>query len=209
MAVSIELTASAHLDPAEVADKLGTPITGLTETEATQRLAQFGPNSLPSHHASAAKVLGGQVKNPILVLLAVACALSLVTGDRADASIILIILSASVGIGFWNEYRAQLTADALQAGISHFAVVVRDGAQRKIPVHVLVPGDLVHISLGNIVPADLRLLESSNLSCDEAAITGESVAADKNPGSPSNRSTMTPAPPRRWSRGRTDRSRRS
>ena len=181
MATAIDITTSAHLDPVALADKLGTPITGLTEAAATQRLAQFGPNRLPSHRASAVKVLSGQLRNPILVLLAVACALSLVTGDRADALIILIILSASIGIGFWNEYRAQLTADGLQAGISHFAVVVRDGAPREIPVPDLVPGDLVRISLGNIVPADLRLLESSNLSCDEAAITGESVAADKNP----------------------------
>ena len=178
-APSLDLVASAHLDTAAIPAALGTPAAGLTGAAARQRLATAGPNTLPLHRASAAHVLAGQLRNPILGLLAVAAVLSFLTGDRADAVIILVILAFSIGIGFWNEFQAQRTADSLQSRISHTAIVVRDGDPQEIPVREVVPGDLVQISLGAIVPADLRLLTTTELTCDEASITGESVPAEK------------------------------
>ena len=170
---------AACIDAAEVQSTLGTPNGGLTSQEAAERLTRDGANSVPTHRASAARVLWGQVKSPLLILLAVAAILSMATGDVADATIILVILAMSVSLGFWNEYKAQRTADSLQDRITHTTVVVRDGVQKEIDVSHVVRGDLVHISLGHVVPADLRLIQATNLSCDESAVTGEAQAADK------------------------------
>lgn len=174
----IQEAGCASLD--QVRLDLGTPDAGLTSQEAAQRLLKDGPNTVPSHRSSAARVLWGQVKSPLLMLLAVAAVLSITTGDAADATIILVILCLSVGLGFWNEYRAQRTADSLQDRISHSTVVVRDGVQKEVEVSQLVRGDIVHISLGHVVPADLRLITATDLSCDESALTGESRPAPKN-----------------------------
>jgi Mg2+-importing ATPase len=170
---------AACIDAAELQSTLGTPRSGLTSQEAAERLTRDGANSVPAHRASAAHVLWGQVKSPLLILLAVAAILSMATGDVADATIILVILAMSVSLGFWNEYKAQRTADSLQDRITHRTVVVRDGVQKEVDVSHVVRGDLVHISLGHVVPADLRLIQVTNLSCDESAVTGESQATDK------------------------------
>ena len=125
------------------------------------------------------RVHWGQVKSPLLMLLAVGAAiLSMATGDVGD---ILVILCASVSLGFWNECKAQRTADSLQDRITHSTVVVRDGVQKEIEVSHVVRGDIVRISLGHVVPADLRLFQTTNLSCDESAITGESQAPPRTP----------------------------
>jgi Mg2+-importing ATPase len=167
------------VDAAEVQSTLGTPSAGLTSHEASERLTREGANSVPAHRASAAHVLWGQVKSPLLMLLAVAAVLSMATGDVGDATIILVILGVSVSLGFWNEYKAQRTADSLQDRITHSTVVVRDGVQKEVEVSHVVRGDIVRISLGHVVPADLRLIHVTNLSCDESAITGESQPASK------------------------------
>ena len=170
---------AACVDVAELQSRLGTANSGLTSQEAAQRLTRDGANAVPAHRASAAHVLWGQVKSPLLMLLAVAAILSMATGDVADATIILVILGVSIGMGFWNEYKAQRTADSLQDRITHNTVVVRDGVQKEVDVSHVVRGDIVRISLGHVVPADLRLIQATNLSCDESAITGESVPASK------------------------------
>ena len=102
------------------------------------------------------------------------------TGDVGDATTILVILCSSVSLGFWNEYKAKRTADSLQDRITH-STVVRDGVQKEIEVSHVVRGDIVRISLGHVVHADLRLFQTTNLSCDESAITGESQAPPRTP----------------------------
>jgi len=87
------------------------------------------------------------------MLLAVAAILSMATGDVADATIILVILGVSIGMGFWNEYKAQRTADSLQDRITHNTVVVRDGVQKEVDVSHVVRGDIVRISLGHDRPS--------------------------------------------------------
>lgn len=171
--------AAASEEAHDTLARLRTSASGLPATEAASRLAADGPNSLPAHRASARRVLWAQVKSPILLLLTVAAILSLLTGDAADATIMLVIIVVSVGIGFWNEYRAQITADSLQDKVSHTAFALRDGSLSEVPVAELVAGDIVRISLGQVVPADLRLLEVTGLSCDESSLTGESIAVDK------------------------------
>jgi P-type Mg2+ transporter len=159
---------------------------GLSDTAAAERLARFGPNQVRHRRTTAWTVLGGQLRNPLLALLLGAAAVSALTGDPTDAAIIAVIIALSVGLGFVNEYRAARAVTALHADIRYSAVVWRGGTQRSIDVTELVPGDVVALRIGAVVPADMRLLDASDLACGEAVLTGESAAAEK---------TVSPAPP--------------
>lgn len=132
-----------------------------------------------AHHVGALEVLGRQFRNAVLIMLLVTAALAAVLGDTSDAVIIAIILAASVGLGFANEYAAERTSAKLQGTMSQRAVVVRDGAVRSVPARELVPGDVVQVGLGARVPADLRLIEADDLACDESVISGESLPSEK------------------------------
>ena len=152
---------------------------GLSSVEAARRLAQWGPNAVSSHRARLLSVLWHQLRSPLLVLLLSAAVASYFTGERSDAVIIGVIVGLSVGLGFVNEYRAEKAAEALHSQIRHQAVVIRDGRPVTIDVTALVPGDLVELRLGDIVPADIRLLEATGLECEESVLTGESLPAGK------------------------------
>ena len=152
---------------------------GLTTAEARDRLAQYGSNALRTHSVRPWSVLVRQLRNPLLLLLLAAAAVSGFTGDPTDAFIIGIIVSLSVGLGFVNEYRSEQAVAALHAQIRQTALVVRDGVPQRVDVITLVPGDVVQLSVGDIVPADVRLLETTELECDEAVLTGESMPVDK------------------------------
>ena len=154
---------------------------GLSSTEARSRLARYGPNAVSSHRARLLPVLRHQLRSPLLGLLIIAAAASYVVGERADAVIIGVIVAASVGLGLVNEYRAEKAAEALHPQIRHRAVVLRDGRAVDVAVASLVPGDMVDMKLGDIVPADIRLLAVSGLACDESVLTGESLPVDKDP----------------------------
>jgi len=170
----------------EVLAALATTSHGLTSGEASKRLASVGPNAVRTHHVQALAVLGRQLRSAILGLLLVTATVSFFLGDRTDSVIIALILIASVGLGFANEYAAERTADALHSSVQHAATVLRDGVPASLDVTALVPGDVVRLGLGQVVPADLRLLEVSGLECDESLLTGESVAVAK---------TVTAVPP--------------
>jgi Mg2+-importing ATPase len=152
---------------------------GLTGEEAHRRLSVYGPNALHSHGARAWTVLARQLRNPLLLLLLAAAAVSGFTGDPTDAVIIGVIVSLSVGLGFVNEFRSEKAVEALHSQIRHTALVIRNGAPERVDVAALVPGDLLQLSVGDIVPADVRLLETDELECDEAVLTGESLPVEK------------------------------
>ena len=122
-----------------------------------------------------------QVSSPLLWLLLAAAAVSAFVGEGTDALIIGVIIAASVGLGFANEYRAERAAEALHDEIRHVVTVVRDGEATSVEVTHLVPGDVVRLGVGAIVPADVRLLTANDLECDESILTGESVPAEKSP----------------------------
>jgi Mg2+-importing ATPase len=182
-AVSSRVTAvaAAVLPAGEVLARLGSSAGGLPEDEAARRLRAVGPNAVRSHRARALPVLMSQVRSPLLVLLAVTAVASAFLGQGSDAVIIGVILAASVGLGFANEYKAAKTAEALHSAIRHTCLVVRDGHPRTVDVTELVPGDVVDLQLGQVVPADLRLLSATGLECDESVLTGESLPAEKSP----------------------------
>jgi Mg2+-importing ATPase len=151
----------------------------LADAEAARRLADVGANALRTHRASPWLVLGRQLRSPVLILLFVTAAVALFVGDTTNAVVIAVILFASVGLGFGNEYRAERAAEALHSRVSHRVVVVRGGSAQEINVVDLVPGDVVRLGLGAIVPADIRLLTSKDLLCDESILTGESLPVEK------------------------------
>ena len=175
----LSLAEAGRLAPDEVLSRLASRRGGLSTGEAAERLSQFGPNSLSTRHVRAAAVLWRQVRNPILILLLGAALVSGLTGGGANAVIIAAIVALSVGLGFFNEYRAEAAMEALRGKIRHETEVLRDGRGGRIPVADLVPGDVVLLRVGALVPADLRLVEVDGLECDEGVLTGESMPTEK------------------------------
>jgi len=175
----LDLAAMAALPAADVLSELDSSDSGLSTAEAKRRLEIYGPNVLASHGVSAWSVLARQLHSWLLLLLLVAAVVSAVVGDRTEALIIFAIMAMSIGLSFYNEYRSEKAVEELHAEIKHLAAVDRDGAPAEIEVTRLVPGDVVHLKVGDVVPADLRLLEVHELECDESVLTGESRAAEK------------------------------
>ncbi|NMH97532.1 magnesium-translocating P-type ATPase [Pseudonocardia acidicola] len=165
--------------PEEVLAALGSSRDGLPPAEVAARRAAVGPNAVRSHHARALLVLGRQLRSALLLLLLVTAVISFFLGEHTDAVIIAVILAASVGLGFTNEYRAERAAEALHSAVRHTVVAVRAGVPAEVDVTELVPGDVVRLALGSVVPADLRLVEVAGLECEESVLTGETAAAEK------------------------------
>jgi Mg2+-importing ATPase len=189
--LDLDLVTSSVLPVAEVLDRLAVNPAGLTAAQAAARLAMVGPNAVRDHKARAWGVLARQLRSPLLGLLAGTALVSYFLGERTDAVIIGVILAASIGLGFSNEYRAERSAQALHTRLRHQVTVVRDSMPEVVDVADLVPGDIVRLQLGNVVPADIRLLESSGLECDESILTGESLAAAKSPQPLAERGSVT------------------
>jgi Mg2+-importing ATPase len=153
---------------------------GLTSVEATRRLAEHGPNELaPTRRLSAVVEIGHLVANPLVLILLAASAVSAWLGEDVDAGIIATIILLSVSVNFWQSYRSQRAADRLRASVAPTATVLRDGTWQETPLRQLVPGDVVRLSAGDLVPADARLLDSRDLSVQQSMLTGESLPADK------------------------------
>jgi Mg2+-importing ATPase len=172
---------AATLPAADILRELGvTADQGLSREEVARRQAQYGPNAVSSHRARLLPVLWHQLRSPLLGLLLSAAIVSYFVGERDGAVIIGVIVALSVGLGFVNEYRAEKAAEALHSQISHQTVVIRDGRPITVDVTTLVPGDLIELRLGDIVPADIRLLAVTGLECDESVLTGESLTVEKN-----------------------------
>jgi len=175
----LDLQSAGAQSVGDVLLKLGTRSTGLAADEAATRLATFGANVLASHRVTPFGVLLRQIRNPLLLLLLAAAGVSAVTGDLTDGAIIAAIVLLSVGLGFFNEYRSEVAVAALHDNIVHEALVWRDGTQQRIDVRGIVPGDILALAVGDLVPADVRLIEANRLECDEAVLTGESMPAVK------------------------------
>ncbi len=175
----VTLTESAAQSTETVLKRLETTGEGLTADEVARRRTRVGSNVIAVRRVRVWEVLGRQFRSALLLLLVVTATLSFFVGDRTDAVIIGIILVASIGLGFVNEYRAELAAQALHTQIRHEVVVRRDGHFQSIDVTDLVPGDVVRLTIGQVVPADVRIIAASSLECDEGVLTGESLPADK------------------------------
>ena len=153
---------------------------GLTAAEASVRLAQYGPNALPeARPPSLVSVFLRQFLSPLIYILLAAAVVSLVLSDVKDALFIGAVLLINGIIGTAQEYSASQAAAALRNLEQPNASVIRDGAQQEIDARELVPGDLVLLEAGGRVPADLQLVESTDIQCDESLLTGESMPVKK------------------------------
>ncbi len=153
---------------------------GLTSAEAERRLARAGPNEIPLRgRVSALASVLAQLRDPMIMVLLVACALTVLTGDLTDAAVIGLVVVANTTVGVVQEIRADRAITALAHLTTPEVRVRRDGVERALPAPLLVPDDVVLLGEGDVVPADADVLESSALLVDESALTGESVAVGK------------------------------
>jgi P-type Ca2+ transporter type 2C len=155
---------------------------GLTSAEAISRLSKFGPNELPkARPAPLWRLVASQLRDPLILVLLVAAALTLGTGDWTDASVIVLVIVVNTSVGVIQEVKAGQAIAALSELTAPDARVLRDGEQHHIAAADVVVGDVLVLAEGDIVPADARLLEAAALLVDESALTGESVPVDKAP----------------------------
>ena len=182
-AQSAPLTVNPHaVNVQDVVEASGTSVkTGLSLGETNTRRAIFGPNRLASRKPiSLMRLVRHQFESPVVLLLAAAAAIAMFFSDWKEGIAIVLVLVINGTIGFVTELRAARSMEALRLLGHRTARVRRDGKAALIQAEDLVPGDVVLLEGGDIVTADLRLVETSNLSADESALTGESVAVEKN-----------------------------
>ena len=155
---------------------------GLSDAEAARRLQQYGENALAEHHVSVLERLTHFFWGPIPWMIEVAAVLSGVLRHWDDLAIILVMLFINAGVGFWQEFKADNAIALLKERLALKARVKRDGQWKDVEARLLVPGDVVLVGLGNIVPADMKLIAGDYLSVDQSALTGESLPVDKKVG---------------------------
>ncbi|MEH1797931.1 MAG: magnesium-translocating P-type ATPase [Nostoc sp.] len=175
-----QLSTFWSLSTDQVLQQTHSKTTGLSRQDAKQRLSEFGANSLKQKHKSSAwMLLLNQFKSPIILILIFAAVLSIFLKDAADAIIILTIVFISGLLGFWQEQGASNAVEKLLALVQVKATVLRDGQSQEIPNEEVVRGDIVLLNAGKNIPGDCLILESKDLSVDEAALTGETYPVDK------------------------------
>lgn len=169
-----------QLTAANTLELLGTSEFGLTSEEARRRLSVYGPNAMDlKERRTPLQILLGQFRDFMILVLIAAAILSGIIGDLKDTIVIAAIVVLNGIIGFIQEYRAERALEALQQMAAPVANVIRDGRHASVPAAEVVPGDIVVLEAGGIVPADTRLLECEQLQTDEAALTGESHPVEK------------------------------
>ncbi|MCB9140254.1 MAG: cation-translocating P-type ATPase [Caldilineaceae bacterium] len=174
-------TAWYRLPYQEVMNRLGSNRQpGLSSAEAEQRLQQYGPNEITERKGRTRwQILFEQFTNILTVILIAAAVISIFLGDEIEAIVILAIVALNGLLGFYQEYKAEQSMEALKRMSVPTVRVRRDGKVREVSARELVPGDIVLLETGNVVPADGRMIESVNLRAMEAALTGESEAVEK------------------------------
>ncbi|HVN74363.1 MAG TPA: magnesium-translocating P-type ATPase, partial [Methanoregula sp.] len=171
------------LPPDELCSRLGTSDRGLSSAESATRLAQYGPNDVSRIRRQSIIVQYlSHFKNLLVIILILAAVISIFAGDATSAVIIIVIVIASVTLDFFQEYKAGNAAELLRQKIITKAEVLRDGEKQELPITVLVPGDVIVLSAGDIVPADARVLSSKDLFVNQSALTGEPFPVGKEPG---------------------------
>jgi len=176
------LLESAHLETNQVLEKLAVTQEGLTSTEVEKRLQEFGRNEVAKEkRRSFFDRILDEFKNPLTILLIVLGIISYLTGDVRATIMIMIMVIMGVVLRNVQEARADNAAEKLKAMVSTTAAVVREGVKKEISLEEIVPGDIVHLSVGDMVPADLRLLTEKDLFINQATLTGESVPVEKKP----------------------------
>src|SRR5881398_4067659 len=180
---TLDLTGSANPTIAEVLTTLGAdPKTGLSPGQQQERLSQYGPNALPEDKKSALSGLLAYFWGPIPWMIEAAALMALIVGDWGDLTIITSLLLFNASLGFWEEHEASNALDALKNSLALKARVLRGGKWEQVDAQTLVPGDIVRLYLGDVVPGDCKLIRGDYISIDQSALTGESLPVTKKSG---------------------------
>lgn len=178
--VSSIVAESATMDAASVYARLNTRPEGLTAAEARARVQEYGANVLArDQRPGLGRLLSHAILNPLVMLLAALASISFATGDFRAGIMMLSMIALSVGLKLVQEAKADSAAAKLKAMISVSAAALRDGAPHEIPIARLVPGDVVQLTAGDMVPADVRIVQAKDLFVSQGALTGESFPVEK------------------------------
>jgi Mg2+-importing ATPase len=178
--VSPAVLDAARKDGEQLLRDLRTSSAGLTQAEAAERARTTGPNEVAQERKQGWFLrLLKITRNPLVILLTTLAAVSFLTGDARAGTVMAIMVVLSVGLRFWQEARANAAAEKLKAMIHVTATVIRDGAAREIPLRSLVPGDIVKLAAGDMIPGDVRVLSSKDLFVSQGSLTGESLPVEK------------------------------
>ncbi len=177
----------------EIFDQFGSGPEGLSNSKAAENLQKFGPNALLEKKKKPVWILFlGQFKDFMILILLAAAVLSGIVGELTDTLIILVIIILNAILGFVQEYRAEKAMEALKKMTETQSQVIRDGVALTLLSNELVPGDILFLEAGNMVPADIRLIECFSLKIDESSLTGESMPIDKST-EPIDKENLQPA----------------
>lgn len=175
--------ANVHaLTPDETLDKMSSEKKGLSNQEVKERKQKYGLNKLKeTKQKKWYEILWSQINNPVIYLLVAATIVSFAFGDTPEGIAIIVVIILNTVIGFWMEFQAQKSMNALKQMDKIMASVKREGEPQEIDAEEIVPGDILILEAGNMVPADGRIIEASEFQVDESPLTGESVPVEKNP----------------------------
>jgi Mg2+-importing ATPase len=171
------------LEPERLLIALHTSATGLSAEDATQRLTRYGPNAVHvQREMTVFSLLLNQVKSPLVLMLLFAAVISVFAGEWTDAAIVLAVVLGSTVLGFGQEYRARNAVELLRSKVTVRSTVLRSGSTEHLPSEQLVPGDIVLLSAGSLIPADGVVLEANDCFVNQALLTGESFPVERTPG---------------------------
>jgi len=177
---TVQLMENARADIDTVLKELGSQPDGLSDAEADSRLKQVGTNEIAREKRQTALMrLLINIKNPLVLLLLALGVLSYLTGDLRAMVVIFVMVVLGVVLRFFQEMRADNAAEKLKAMVSNTATVVRDGKEQELSLKLLVPGDIIRLASGDMVPADVRVLSAKDLFLNQAALTGEALPVEK------------------------------
>ena len=177
---SVQLLEKARAETDTVLKELGSQLDGLSVAEAESRLKQVGTNEIAREkHQSALKRLLVNITNPLVLLLLALGVLSYLTGDLRAMAVIFVMVILGVVLRFFQESRADNAAEKLKAMVSNTATLVRGGKEEEVSLKMLVPGDIIRLAAGDMVPADVRVLLAKDLFLNQAALTGEALPVEK------------------------------
>lgn len=173
-------TGTQHVPLATLFKQLDSSEQGLTSEEAAKRLSRYGPNEPTGVQRSAAiRQLLTFLLNPLVIILLIASITSAVLGEPINASIIIAMVFLSAILNFFQTYRSQRAVERLREGVALSSLVLRDGIWSERPRRILVPGDIIRLVAGDMVPADARLIQTVGLHVQQAALTGKSMPVEK------------------------------
>src|SRR5438128_9467168 len=176
-------TGSTSPTVAETLTKLGVdPKIGVKPAELQERFNKYGPNALAEEKKSALSAFFAYFWGPIPWMIEAAALMALVVKDWGDCTIIASLLLFNALLGFWEEHEASNALDALKSSLALKARVLRGGKWQEVDARTLVPGDIIRLYLGDVIPADCKLIQGDYISVDQSALTGESLPVTKKTG---------------------------